>query len=219
MKIKENILALFRKLPTWGRNFVFIVAGFSLGIGGVSLANPGHIVEKTQQFLAPSHKDEDKNVTNNDAATNPSENDNSTRNENLSSPKQKDDPKATPAPTHPPESKPAATPAPIPQPEDKSLQGIEGLVPSIHVGEAIYAPVVTTKSGLVVGTTSMTYQWRVRIGHDQATGDQIYANIPGATSNPYYPTSEYLNKWISVVVTGTNGYTGSLPSPTDALVN
>jgi len=102
--------------------------------------------------------------------------------------------------------------SPTSAPKDMTLKGIEGLVATVHVGQAIFAPNVTPSEA------TLSYQWRYRTGTDPATGAQIYANIPGANSNPYYPTSSYLNKWISVVVTGTNGYTGSLPSPTDALV-
>ena len=218
---KANILKPFKvfikKSPVWARYAIFTGAGFVLGLGGLAVANPGNIVGKVkdavwiEQDTVSTNENNAAENTDNNAQNNSDQEGGATSagfGDQNSNGTTNSDPTSTPTSTPTP-----STPSPTPTPADIALQGIEGLVASVRVGQAIYAPAVTP-----AGAT-LSYQWRYRIGVDPVTKDQIYANIPGANSNPYYPTTDFLNKWISVVVTGINGYTGSLPSPTDALVN
>jgi cytoskeletal protein RodZ len=49
---KNRLLARLQKiLPVWSKNTALIVAGIIIGTGGVALANPGNIVEKSLSFV------------------------------------------------------------------------------------------------------------------------------------------------------------------------
>ena len=226
--MSTSIPLLFKKfirkiLPGWSKNTAFIVAGIIIGVSSVAFANPGHIVQKSLSVVGVDSENVDKPVTNSE--------DNSSEKHKDSTKKADDNPTtntpgATPSNPSSSETTPRATPSNPSSSETTpntpgdlppvvvgmTLKGIEGLVPTVHVGQPIYVPAITPSEA------TFSVQWRVRTGYIQNTGEQIDEIIPGATSNPYYPSSTYLNKWITCVITGTNGWTGSLPCPTNSQV-
>lgn len=223
--LKSLKKSLMKIIPQWSKNTAFIILGFILGIGGVAYANPGHIVQKSLNVVGVETKTDLPDGNNKIPAekekpadsSKPGEPQSSTT-QNTSNHSNGSTPSSSTSTSNPNSSGNTSnsnsnnnTPDPTPAP-DMSLKGIEGLVATVHVGQAIYVPAVTPSEA------TFSVQWRVRTGTNTSTGDQIYENIPGATTNPYYPSSTYLNKWITCVITGTNGWTGSLPCPTDAQV-
>ncbi len=52
-KLKKNkfIKAFLKIIPQWSKNTAFIVLGVFLGIGGVAIFNPGHIVQKSLNLI------------------------------------------------------------------------------------------------------------------------------------------------------------------------
>jgi hypothetical protein len=87
-------------------------------------------------------------------------------------------------------------------PAQTPLTGIGATTGTTQVGDNLAAGTVTPTGATV------TYQWQEC---DKSNG--TYTIISNATASTYTLTSTDLNMYLDVVVTGTNGYTGSETSP------
>jgi Tfp pilus assembly protein FimT len=90
-------------------------------------------------------------------------------------------------------------------------------IPLVSIGNITGTPQVgqTLTAGALnpVGAT-VTYQWRYC-----ATSGGAYADIGGATSSTYVIAETYFNKFIKVVATGVDPYTGAVTSAATAQVS
>ncbi len=88
-----------------------------------------------------------------------------------------------------------------------ALSSMETITGTPKVGEAL------TVGAIKPSGATVTYQWKIA-----STSNGTYSNISGATSNTYKPVADDLNKFLKVVVTGKNNYTGTLTSNATAAV-
>ncbi|MDK2899102.1 MAG: hypothetical protein PWQ10_289 [Patescibacteria group bacterium] len=70
-----------------------------------------------------------------------------------------------------------------------------------------------TAGTITPSDATVSYQWQ-----SSTTSDGTYTNITGATNNTYPVTSAYLGKYIRVVVTGIDNYTGTQTSTTPTAI-
>jgi hypothetical protein len=81
------------------------------------------------------------------------------------------------------------------------IESIGAITGTFQVGQTL------TAGGLTPDGAIATYQWQI-----SDSVDGIYSNIAGATSNTYTPVADNATKFIKVVATGTNGYSGTVTS-------
>lgn len=88
-----------------------------------------------------------------------------------------------------------------------AITAIGAIIGTSQVGE------VLTAGALTPSLATASYQWQI-----SATEAGTYTDIPGATSSTYTLVAGDIDKYIKVVATGTEGYTGTVTSPATTII-